>query len=175
VKRDRDMDALAEALQQAQTDRPSWLARLARRGLVKAGPFALFAVAACVLLARTGVDLGGLLMVMFYGSPVLAVAVVSFIVHAWRQNSTTPVYGAGQVGQAEPGQVADEVGRPAPVGQDVEVGQPATPVRPVTVTATVVDLPTPAGELPAAPAELIPTWGTPDYAHERNETKEEIT
>jgi hypothetical protein len=105
-------------------------------------------------------------MVTFYGSPVLAVAVVSFVVHAWRQNSTTPVYGAGQVGQGEPGQVADEVGQvsqSAPVGQDVEVGQPAPPVRPVTVTATVVDLPTPAGELPR-PADPAPAWGTPDYA-----------
>jgi hypothetical protein len=69
VKRDPDMDALAEAIAEAQTDRPSWLARSVRRALVKAFPFALFSGAAGVLLARTGVDLAGLLP-----SPALRVA-----------------------------------------------------------------------------------------------------
>jgi hypothetical protein len=55
-------------------------------------------------------------MAMFYGSPVLAAAVVGFVVHAWRQNSTTPIYGTGQgVGQAELGQVASFVAHAWPV------------------------------------------------------------
>jgi hypothetical protein len=171
VKRDPDMDALAEAIAEAQTDRPSPLARSVRRALVKAFPFALFSGAAGVLLARTGVDLGHAYLVLLYGSPVLAVAVLVFAVHAWRQNSTTEVYGAGQVDQGEPGQVAGEVGQvpqSAPVGQGVEVGQPATQVRPVTVTATVVDLPVPVaitGQPTASYYSPIP---------ERDETKEEI-
>jgi hypothetical protein len=174
VKRDPDTDALAEAIAEAQTDRPSWLARSVRRALVKAFPFALFSGAAGVLLARTGVDLGHAYLVLLYGSPVLAVAVLVFAVHAWRQNSTTAVYGAGQVDQGEPGQVASEVGevgqvpQSAPVGQGVEVGQPAPPVRPVTVTATVVDLPMPVaitGQPTASYYSPIP---------ERDETKEEI-
>jgi hypothetical protein len=171
VKRDPDMDALAEAIAEAQTDRPSWLARSVRRALVKAFPFALFSGAAGVLLARTGVDLGQAYLVLLYGSPVLAVAVLVFAVHAWRQNSTTTVYGAGQVDQGEPGQVAGEAGQvsqSAPVGQGVEVGQPAPQVRPVTVTATVVDLPVPVaitGQPTASYYSPIP---------ERDETKEEI-
>jgi hypothetical protein len=179
VKRDPDMDALAEAIAEAQTDRPSPLARSVRRALVKAFPFALFSGAAGVLLARTGVNLGQAYLVLLYGSPVLAVAVLVFAVHAWRQNSTTTVYGAGQVDQGEPGQVdqgepgqvASEVGQvpqSAPVGQGVEVGQPATQVRPVTVTATVVDLPVPVaitGQPTASYYSPIP---------ERDETKEEI-
>jgi hypothetical protein len=110
-------------------------------------------------------------MVLFYGSPVLAVAVLVFVVHAWRQNSTTAVYGAGQVDQGEPGQVAGEVGQAsqsAPVGQGVEVGQPAPPVRPVTVTATVVDLPVPA----AITGQPTTSYYSP--IPERDETKEEI-
>jgi hypothetical protein len=165
TKRDHDMDALADAIVDAQADRSMTLhdhaRRLLGRAILKAAPFALFAAAAGFLLARTGVDLGWLLMVMFYGSPVLAAAVVVFVVHAWRQNSTTPIYGTGQgVGQAEPGQVADragqvadragqvasEVGQPAEAGQVAEVAKPALPT---IVTVTV--LPAPVAELPAAP------------------------
>jgi hypothetical protein len=157
-RRDHDMDALADAIVDAQADRSMTLhdhaRRLLGRAILKAAPFALFAAAAGFLLARAGVDLGGLLMVMFYGSPVLAAAVVGFVAHAWRQNSTTPIYGTGQgVGQAEPGQVADragqvasEVGQPAEAGQVAEVAKPALPT---IVTVTV--LPAPVAELPAAP------------------------
>lgn len=179
MKRDRDLDALAEAIK--QSDQRSWLGRQVDRALAKLGraivkaiPFALFSVAAGVLLARTGVDLGRAFLVVLYGSPVLAVGVVMFVVHAWGQNTgLTYTAPASDLAMAEPGQVgqADPVGQPGQVevaiAADLAKPAPVQPARPTTVTVTV--LPKPIAELPAAADQDQPAWGTPDYTPEREE------
>lgn len=176
MKRDRDLDALAEAIK--QSDQRSWLGRQVDRALAKLGraivkaiPFALFSVAAGVLLVRTGVDLGRAFLVVLYGSPVLAVGVVMFVVHAWGQNTgLTYTAPASDLAMAEPGQ-ADPVGQPGQVevaiAADLAKPAPVQPARPTTVTVTV--LPKPVAELSAAADQDQPAWGTPDYTPEREE------
>jgi hypothetical protein len=151
VKPDLDLDALAEAI--AQADRPSWLARLARRFLVKAIGPTVASVAIGILLARLGVNLGSLLMPTVYAGPFIAVAVASFVAHAWRRNSTTPVYGTGQEpGHAEAGQVASPVGQVQP-----DLARPVATLPPATVTVIgVTPLPAPAAALPQAVGQTVP-------------------
>jgi hypothetical protein len=134
--RERDLDALAEAIAEARSDRPSLVGRAVR----KAGPFALVALAVTVGLRLVHVEPGSLLMPTVAVSPFLLVAVASFVAHAWRQNTgLTYVPPATELDlAAEPGQV----------------GQVARPVEPTTVTVTV--LPAPVAALPQAVGQTGP-------------------
>lgn len=149
----RDMDALAEALERAQADRPSWLARLARRVLAKvAGPLIAGAVLA-IVLAKVGADLGWLLMAMFYAAPFMAVAVASFIAHAWRRNTgLTYMVPTSQVDLATEPDLASQA-RAGQVTPDT-AGHLAKPTQPATVTVTV--LPGPVAALPQAAGQTAP-------------------
>jgi hypothetical protein len=144
--RERDLDALAEAIVEARSDRPS----MAGRAVRKAGPFTAVALAVVVGLRLVHVDPGSLLMPTVAASPFILVAVASFVRHAWRQNtSLTYIPPATELDlTAEPGQ---PVGQPASPGQ---VGQVAKPVEPTTVTVTV--LPAPVAALPQAVGQAAP-------------------
>jgi hypothetical protein len=161
MSRERDLDALAEAIAEAQ-GRRSWLGRQVDRAKAAMGgaarraiPFGLVALAITVGLRLVHVDPGSLLMPTVMASPFLLVAVASFVVHAWRQNTgltyTPPATELDLA--AEPGQ---PVGQPAEPGQ---VGQVAKPVEPTTVTVTV--LPTPVAALPKPLARPAPSTTQP--------------
>lgn len=165
MNRDLDLDALAEAIAQAQADRSSWLSRwlrrLARRFLIAAaGPFTAALIVTGALVAWLGLDPGWLLRALLYGSPFLAIAVASFVVHAGRQNSTATVYGTGQeVGQGEPGQVASPIGQVEP-----DLARPVAQLPPATVTVIgVTALTAPAAALPHAVGQTAPIhYPTPE-------------
>lgn len=132
---------------------PSWSARLVRWLMVKVGPFLAVSILAAVLLHLAHVDLGWLLMAMFYTSPLMAAGVASFIAYAWRQNTgLTWSPPASQVDLAtEPGQASQpRVGQARPE----EPGQMARPGQPTTVTVTV--LPGTTAALPQAAGQTAP-------------------
>jgi hypothetical protein len=152
--RERDLDALAEAIAEARSDRPSLVGRAAR----KAGPFAAVALAVVVgLRLVVHVDPGSLLMPTVAVSPFLLVAVASFVAHAWRQNT-----GLTYVPPATEFDLTTEPGQPVgqPVGQSAEpgqVGQVAKPVEPTTVTVTVLPV-APLAQLPHAVGQAAPVY-----------------
>jgi hypothetical protein len=161
MSRDRDLEELAEAIAEAQGHR-SWLGRQIDRAKAAMGrvalraiPFGLVALAITVGFRLVHVDPGSLLMPTVAASPFILVAVASFVVHAWRQNTGltyTPPDSELDLA-AEPGHpVGQPVGQSAEPGQ---VGQVAKPVEPTTVTVTVLPTP-PLAQLPHAVGQASP-------------------